>query len=180
MSFIRRVKQHYFGIIAAAILIVIALASDYLPSVTGVGYLEIAIAVTSIPYNAFLAVSIGAVATILAISFSIAILAVQRAAETYSPSVLKYYKWDFETLFVIMFYLLTIIVGALSLIGAPVSQALNVTMFSISLILLVLQFIHTIDLVNPVLLIAKIQSETEHSMRSLPKEALVRTAGEPE
>lgn len=115
--------------------------------------------------------SIGAIlGTILAISFSIAIIVIQHAASNYTASIIESYKRDGFTLLFFAFYVGSLIVA---IIGLQVSNDLYfanmiVITFIFSFFVLGLHFIHIIDLIDPRTIIGKAEKRCIKYIRSIP------------
>lgn len=115
--------------------------------------------------------SIGAIlATILAISFSITIIAIQHAASNYTASIIESYKRDGFTILFFSYY-----VGALifSIIALQFSSDLYITnmmlvTFIFSFFILALHFIHIINLINPRTIINKAEKRCIKYIKAIP------------
>jgi hypothetical protein len=115
--------------------------------------------------------SIGAIlATILAISFSIAIIVIQHAASNYTASIIESYKRDDLTLLFFSYY-----VGALifSIMGLQFSNDLYIVnmilvTFIFSFFILGLHFIHIINLIDPRNIIERAEKHCIKYITSIP------------
>jgi len=111
---------------------------------------------------------IQAMASIIAISFSISILAVQHAASNYSPSILEKYKKDKQILFIFSFYSITLIFSTFSLTIGVDTRSPTLYLFVFSLILLLVQFNRTINLMNPKNLVKEIENTALKNISKIP------------
>jgi hypothetical protein len=109
-------------------------------------------------------------ATVLAISFSIAIIVIQHAASSYTASILETYKRDVLTLVFFLYYVFSLVLTILAMQFSPDLNLANMalTTFLFSFPLLLLQFIHIIDLVDPRKIIEKAEKKCIAHIDSIP------------
>jgi len=128
----------------------------------------------------FISTMLGSLATIVAIYFSIVILAVQHAAGNYTASILDDYKRDSSNWFTYTFLIGELVLCALMLKYESSSLILtsgksisflnfSLVMFVFSFVILTLQFLHIFDLVNPIRIIRKAQTVCVDKIRPLEK-----------
>ena len=111
---------------------------------------------------AFYTAIVTSLAAILAIVFAISLIAIQHAADKYTPSILERYKNDKKIIMIYVLFSIGIVFGILALwfgwtyIGAFTAFSLLV----ICLIFLYFQFRAVVDFVNPLKLIKTLKKET--------------------
>lgn len=123
--------------------------------------------------------TLASLATIIAIYFSISILAVQNAASNYTASILEYYKKDAKSWMTYLFLMM-----GLSLSAFMLNQGISliilasghtISLLNVSTVLLIasffvlaLQFVHICDLVNPRTLISNARNASIRDIRKAP------------
>ena len=109
-------------------------------------------------------------ATILAISFSISIIVIQHAASNYTPSILQGYKRDFQTWFFLLYFLGSIILIITSIYYATNSFLIIITFitFIFSFLFLISQYMHIINLIDPIMIIKKAKIESLKDINQTP------------
>ena len=114
----------------------------------------------------------GIIATILAISFSIAILVIQHAASSYTASILEMYKRDYWTFAFFCYYVgglvLTIVTLQFPTDVYLANMALITFLYSFSVLLL--HFIHLIDLIDPRKIIEKAEKKCIEYITDIPSQ----------
>ncbi|MGD0177670.1 MAG: hypothetical protein ABSC50_12695 [Candidatus Bathyarchaeia archaeon] len=123
--------------------------------------------------------TLASLATIIAIYFSISILAVQNAASNYTASILEYYKKDAKSWMTYLFLMMGLSLSAFMLnqeaslvilASGQIISLLNVStvLLIASFFVLALQFVHICDLVNPRTLISNARSASIRDIRKAP------------
>lgn len=171
----RSIRNHLFWITTVLIMI-------FVISAAGVPVLGSLVAWTglsnvSISSEAFLTSIVQAVATILAIQFSVSILAVQYASTNYSPSILERYGRNPKVIYAYMFEAATLIFSTLALFGER-SQAFFLVSFVMFLSTLVYLFGHfslTLGLVNPKSVISSLEHDEISRINSFTKPPVSET-----
>jgi hypothetical protein len=122
---------------------------------------------------------LASLATVIAIYFSISILAVQYAASNYTPSILEYYKRDVSSWITYLFLFVPLCISAymssqkasILLLNSGHSISLldfSTVMLISSFPILALQFVHIFDLVNPKAIITIAEQQCVHDIRKVP------------
>lgn len=127
----------------------------------------------------FLSTGAAIFATVLAIFFSISLYTIQHAANNYAPSILSDYKSDKKTQIIFLIFSTSVVFNLLSLIfdWGIKSVYASIWMSIFYFILLAFQFYNTIDLINPLTVINKIEKKVIKKINQLPKktEILVKS-----
>ena len=129
--------------------------------------------------ESFIGGMLASLATIIAIYFSISILAVQYAAGNYTASILERYKMDRGNWLSYSFLLVGLLLSAYmlsqrsSLLIFASGRALSLVNFGFvllvfSFLVLAIQFVHIFDLVNPRVIIGSAKKESLHEIRAVP------------
>ena len=117
--------------------------------------------------------SIGAIlATILAISFSIAIIVIQHAASNYTASIIESYKRDGFTALFFSYYVGALILSIMALQFPNDLYIVNITLvtFIFSFFILGLHFIHIINLIDPRNIIERAEKHCIKYIKSIPSQ----------
>lgn len=109
-------------------------------------------------------------ATVLAISFSIAIVVIQHAASSYTASILEIYKRDFLTVVFFLYYVCSLVLTIIAMQFTTNLYLANMTLvtFLFSFPILFLQFLHIIDLIDPRNIIEKAEKKCANYISSIP------------
>ncbi len=112
----------------------------------------------------------GILATILAISFSIAILVIQHAAASYTASILESYKRDYLTIVFFGYYVGSLVLTIIALQLQSDLYLVNMALitFLFSFFFLFMHFIHIIDLIDPRRIIEKAENQCIKYINSIP------------
>jgi uncharacterized membrane protein len=141
------------------------------------------------PGGLFVSTILASLATIVAIYFSIVILAVQHAAGNYTASILEDYKRDRSSWITYAFLLAGLSLSAFilrnesSTLILPSGKTISLLNFSLvmfifSFLILTLQFMHTFDLVSPTKIITKAKINCLEKINTLKNLGVVKQFSE--
>ena len=121
--------------------------------------------------SAFLTTNAAFIATMLAIFFSISLFTIQHAANNYTPSLLGDFKTDKKTWFVFLIFSTSVVFSLLSLIfnWGLRNVCVSIVLLGFCFIFLGFQFIHTINLIDPLEVIKRIKGKAIKNITRLPK-----------
>ena len=127
--------------------------------------------IAEVSVSAFLTTNATFIATILAIFFSISLFTIQHAANNYTPSLLGDFKTDKKTWFVFLIFSASVVFNLLSLIfnWGLRSVCVSIVLLGFCFIFLGFQFIHTINLIDPLEVIKRIKDKAIKNITRLPK-----------
>ena len=164
-------KTHYFWLLAFLYLVCLIWSSRLLVSINpdlDVYTLRLVSDISAI--QSMLPVMGEILATILAISFSIAILVIQHAASSYTASILEMYKRDYWTFVFFGYYVVSLILTITALLFSTDMYLANMALitFLYSFLILLLHFIHIIDLIDPRKIIEKAEEQCVKYIVNIP------------
>lgn len=166
---IKWIRSNLFWILVLLmILLILSIFSPY--SQVNIGnFMTPRIANTFV--SSFLTTNAVFIATILAIFFSISLFTIQHAANNYTPSLLKDFKTDIRTWTVFLIFSLSVIFNLLILIfnWGLRCVCVSIILLIFCFIFLAFQFMHTIDLVDPLEVIKRIKNKAINNINELPK-----------
>ncbi|MCD4713095.1 MAG: DUF2254 domain-containing protein [Clostridiales bacterium] len=127
--------------------------------------------IAEVSVSAFLTTNATFIATILAIFFSISLFTIQHAANNYTPSLLGDFKTDKKTWFVFFLFSASVVFNLLSLIfnWSLRSVCTSIVLLGFCFIFLGFQFIHTINLIDPLEVIKRIKDKAIKNITRFPK-----------
>jgi hypothetical protein len=173
----RLIKNHFFWIITVLILVFVLSAAD----VPILASILAPLAILTVPANgaAYLSAIVQAIATILAIQFSVSILAVQHASANYSPTILERFRKNPKVLYTYLFEASALGFSAFALFGtiSPFFLGVSFVMFLSTLVYLFAHFSLTLDLVNPKSVILSLESDANSRIVSVSQIRLRRSQG---
>lgn len=127
--------------------------------------------IAEVSVSAFLTTNATFIATILAIFFSISLFTIQHAANNYTPSLLGDFKTDKKTWFVFLLFSASVVFNLFSLIfnWSLRSVCISIVLLGFCFIFLGFQFIHTINLIDPLEVIKRIKDKAIKNITRFPK-----------
>jgi len=162
--------KNYFKIIVILAIASIVSSSGVLSLLLSSDIFTLRIVSSTSQGGTFVSMMSTSLATVVAIFFSISILVIQHAASNYTASILEDYKKDGRTWFVYGFFFFSLIFSSFLLITEVNISPLNTgfVMLIFSFAFLASQFIHTVNMINPMKVIERAKDQSIRDIHATP------------